>query len=174
MWFTGMSASGKSTLAMGLEARLHALGYACYTLDGDNIRHGLNADLGFSQADRAENIRRVGQVAALFADAGLICITSFISPFRADRLLARASAGRTQFHEIYLAADLATCEARDPKGLYRKARTGALKNFTGIDAPYEPPIAPEVHINTATKSVNECLDLLVKYLLPHHPIQRGS
>jgi adenylyl-sulfate kinase len=122
LWLTGLSASGKSTLAMGLEQRLLDLGYACYTLDGDNIRHGLNANLGFSPADRTENIRRVGEVAALFADAGMICITAFISPYRSDRARARAAASRTSFHEIHVAADIVTCEARDPKGLYRQAR----------------------------------------------------
>lgn len=170
IWLTGLSASGKSTLAMGLEERLLELGYACYTLDGDNIRHGLNANLGFSPEDRAENIRRVGEVAALFADAGLICITAFISPYRQDRLLARQAASRTSFHEIHVAADLATCEARDPKGLYRKARAGALRDFTGIDAPYEPPEAPELVIDTSGETVEQSLARLVGYITAKLPM----
>jgi adenylyl-sulfate kinase len=169
IWLTGLSASGKSTLAMGLEERLLTLGYACYTLDGDNIRHGLNADLGFSPEDRAENIRRVGEVAALFADAGLICITAFISPYRQDRLLARQAAWRTQFHEIHLAADLSTCESRDPKGLYRKARAGDLRDFTGIDSPYEPPDAPELRLDTGIESSEESLKKLVDHVVRHVP-----
>lgn len=169
IWLTGLSASGKSTLAMGLEERLLALGYACYTLDGDNIRHGLNANLGFSPVDRAENIRRVGEVAALFADAGLICITAFISPYRLDRHRARDAASRTSFHEIHVAADLATCEARDPKGLYRKARAGMIPEFTGIDAPYESPTAPELLLDTATESVAVSLARLENYVIEGFP-----
>ncbi|RTL47589.1 MAG: adenylyl-sulfate kinase [Rhodocyclaceae bacterium] len=164
IWLTGLSAAGKSTLAMGLEARLLALGYACYTLDGDNIRHGLNANLGFSPEDRSENIRRVGEVAALFADAGLICITAFISPYRKDREMARAAAQRTSFHEVHVATDLQTCEARDPKGLYRKARAGKLPDFTGVDAPYEVPLAAELVIDTGGQSVAQSLDQLVAYV----------
>jgi adenylyl-sulfate kinase len=171
IWLTGLSASGKSTLAMGLEARLLALGYACYTLDGDNVRYGLNANLGFSPDDRTENIRRVGEVAALFADAGLICITAFISPYREDRARARVAAGKTSFHEIHIAADLEACEARDPKGLYRKARSGQLRDFTGIDAPYEAPDAPELVIDTAQEDVAASLERLVTYLINHHPRQ---
>ena len=169
VWLTGLSASGKSTLAMGLEERLLALGYACYTLDGDNVRHGLNANLGFSPADRAENIRRVGEVAALFADAGMICITAFISPYRADRALARAAASRTSFHEIHIAANLATCEGRDPKGLYRKARAGELLDFTGIDAPYEAPDAPDLDIDSGRETSERSLVQLVAYILSQHP-----
>ncbi|MBK6908606.1 MAG: adenylyl-sulfate kinase [Rhodocyclaceae bacterium] len=172
IWLTGLSAAGKSTLAMGLEAALLERGYACYTLDGDNIRHGLNANLGFSQADRTENIRRVGEVAALFADAGLICITSFISPYRADRAQARAAAQRTGFHEIYIAADLAACEARDPKGLYRKARAGELKEFTGIDAPYEVPDAPELILTTGRETVQASLTGLLNYVTDRLPLRR--
>ncbi len=177
IWLTGLSASGKSTLAMGLEGRLLALGYACYTLDGDNLRHGLNADLGFSPKDRAENIRRVGEVAALFADAGLICITAFISPYRSDREAARVAARRVGFHEIHVAADLATCEARDPKGLYRRARAGELPDFTGISAPYEEPLAPDLAVNTASESMDESLAKLVEYVtrrLPHRRLQPAS
>lgn len=171
IWLTGLSASGKSTLAMRLEARLLESGYACYTLDGDNVRHGLNANLGFSPEDRAENIRRVGEVAALFADAGLICITAFISPYRVDRDIARKAADRTSFHEIHVAADLATCEARDPKGLYRKARAGELRDFTGIDAPYEAPENPELLILTGTESVEESLDRLLRYVKGQLPLK---
>ena len=164
LWLTGLSGAGKSTLAMQLEARLIELGYACYTLDGDNIRNGLNANLGFSPTDRSENIRRVGEVAALFADAGLVCITAFISPYRADRENARAAARRSSFHEIHVAAELATCEARDPKGLYRLARAGKLSAFTGIDAPYEPPVTADLVIDTGSASVDECLENLVNYV----------
>lgn len=172
VWLTGLSASGKSTLAMGLEERLICLGYACYTLDGDNIRHGLNANLGFSPEDRCENIRRVGEVATLFAHAGLICITAFISPYRHDRFLAREAAGRTRFHEVHVAANLATCEARDPKGLYRKARAGELRDFTGIDAPYEAPENAELTMDTGREMPEESLMRLVEYLLNQHPIKR--
>lgn len=171
IWLTGLSASGKSTLAMGLEERLLAQGYACYTLDGDNIRHGLNANLGFSPEDRTENIRRVGEVAALFADAGLICITAFISPYRQDRAQARLAACRTSFHEIHVATDLAICEARDPKGLYRKARAGELQEFTGVDAPYQAPVSPELVIDTANEAIPVSLARLADYVekkLPCH------
>lgn len=174
VWLTGLSGSGKSTLAMRLEEHLHKLGYACFTLDGDNIRYGLNANLGFSQADRAENIRRVGEVAALFADAGLICVTAFISPYRQDRLIARQAASRSSFHEIHIAADLATCEARDPKGLYRKARAGKLREFTGIDAPYERPETPELTLDTASESVETCIEKLLDYLQQNFPLQQAA
>ena len=163
LWFTGLSASGKTTLALALEQRLFERGYLVYVLDGDNIRTGLNADLGFSPEDRAENIRRIGEVAALFADAGFIVITSFISPYRAERERARLAAGEA-FHEIYIAADLGTCERRDPKGLYRKARAGAIADFTGISAPYEPPEAAELILDTAKLSVEACLDRLLEYV----------
>ncbi|HZX16043.1 MAG TPA: adenylyl-sulfate kinase [Pseudomonas sp.] len=171
VWLTGLSASGKSTLAMGLEEKMLTLGYACYTLDGDNVRNGLNANLGFSPVDRTENIRRVGEVAALFADAGLICITAFISPYQKDRLLARRASSRTRFHEIYVSADLSTCEARDPKGLYRKARAGELCDFTGIDAPYEIPDSPDLVINTRHESPAQCIEYLLDYLLKQHPLR---
>jgi adenylyl-sulfate kinase len=171
IWLTGLSASGKSTLAMGLERHLLGQGYACYTLDGDNMRQGLNGDLGFSPQDRAENIRRIGEVAALFADAGLICITAFISPYRSDRLRAREAARRTAFHEIHVAADLTVCERRDPKGLYRKARSGELRDFTGVDAPYEPPVSPELTVDTSRDSVDESLDRLARYVMAQCPIK---
>ena len=170
LWLTGLSGAGKSTLAMNLEKRLHALGYACYTLDGDNLRTGLNSDLGFSESDRSENIRRVGEVAALFADAGLICIAAFISPYRADREGARTAAGRRKFCEIYLDADLESCEARDPKGLYKKARSGLVKNFTGIDAPYEVPLNPELVVNTRQQSVEAAADELLAFVASAFPL----
>jgi len=174
LWLTGLSGSGKSTLAMGLERRLHSLGFACYTLDGDNVRHGLSANLGFSPEDRSENIRRVGEVAALFADAGLICITAFISPYCSDRANARAAAGRTGFHEIHVAADIETCESRDPKGLYRQVRNGTLRSFTGIDAPYEIPNSPELIIDTNAESVGQSLQRIVDYAVAHFPLDQPS
>lgn len=173
IWLTGLSASGKSTLAMELERHLLRLGYACYTLDGDNIRQGLNGDLGFSPEDRAGNIRRIGEVAALFADAGFICVAAFISPYQGDRLRARAAARRTAFHEIFVSADLATCERRDPKGLYRKARSGELRDFTGVDAPYEAPISPDLTVDTGGVSVAESLDVLARYVMAQFPIDRS-
>ncbi len=163
VWFTGLSGAGKSTLAMRVEQRLFAKGLQVYVLDGDNVRRGLNADLGFSPQDRAENIRRIGAVAALMADAGTIAITAFISPYRADRERARAAA-QGVFHEVYIKADLATCEARDPKGLYQKARRHEIAGFTGISAPYEEPEAPELTVDTATHSVGDCVDAIVAYI----------
>lgn len=173
LWMTGLSASGKSTLSMALERRLTYLGYSCYVLDGDNIRSGLNANLSFSPEDRAENIRRVGEVAALFADSGLICITAFISPYRSDRFRARQLC-RQGFHEIYISADLPTCETRDPKGLYKKARSGVVKDFTGIDAPYEPPIECELTVNTSRESVEQSTQRLLDYVLFQFPIYPGK
>ena len=170
LWLTGLSGAGKSTLAMALEVQLLNLGYACYTLDGDNIRQGLNANLGFSPQDRAENIRRVGEVAALFADAGMICITAFISPYRSDRENARRAAQRTGFHEIHLAADLAACERRDPKGLYRQARAGQLHQFTGIDAPYEAPDSADLVLDTGQETVAASLARLVAYVTANIPL----
>ena len=169
LWLTGLSAAGKSTIAMNLEKRLHALGYACYTLDGDNLRMGLNSDLGFSESDRTENIRRVGEVASLFADAGLLCIAAFISPYRADRDGARAAARNAKFCQIYIEADVASCEARDPKGLYKKARSGLVKNFTGIDAPYEVPVSPELVINTKMQDVDESVNQLLALVTTMFP-----
>ena len=150
IWFTGLSGSGKSTIANLLEKRLHAQGLHTYILDGDNVRHGLNRDLGFTEADRVENIRRVAEVARLMLDAGLVVLVSFISPFRADREMARALFAPGQFLEVFVDATLADCEQRDPKGLYAKARRGELKNFTGIDSPYEAPHAPDLHLQTAS------------------------
>lgn len=163
LWFTGLSGSGKSTLAFGLEQALFDRRYKVVVLDGDNVRHGLNADLGFSQADRTENIRRVGEVAALFAGTGMVCIPAFISPYRQDRDAARAAA-EGRFHEVYLDADVATCERRDPKGLYRKARAGQIPDFTGISAPYERPTSPELVIPTGTCDVDSSLRLAVSYV----------
>jgi adenylylsulfate kinase len=168
LWLTGLSASGKSTLSMALEVALTRLGYACYVLDGDNVRRGLNADLGFSPEDRTENIRRVGEVAALFADAGLICITAFISPYRADRERVRRSCGDA-FHEIHIATDLATCELRDPKGLYRKARAGDLQEFTGVSAPYEAPEQPELRIDTGGETIAASVERLLAYVVGRVP-----
>jgi adenylyl-sulfate kinase len=164
IWLTGLSGAGKSTLAMALERRLFARGCFVYVLDGDNIRAGLCRDLGFKGEDRTENIRRVGEVAALFADAGAIAISAFISPFAKDRAAAREAA-RTGFHEIYVRADLATCEARDPKGLYRRARRGEIVEFTGISAPYEPPSSPELIIDTASDPLDACIEQLLTYVI---------
>lgn len=171
MWLTGLPASGKTSLSMALEHALTGLGYSCYVLDGDNIRNGLNANLGFSPEDRAENIRRVGEVAALFADAGLICITAFISPYRADRARARQSC-REAFHEIHISADLATCESRDPKGLYKKARSGELREFTGVSAPYEIPEQPQLVVDTAHEGMATSIKKLLEYVERHVPLDR--
>ena len=169
LWLTGLSGSGKSTLSKALASALIPLGYQCYVLDGDNLREGLNSDLGFTQIDRAENIRRGSEVANLFADAGLICIAAFISPYFEDRLQARGRC-RQPFHEIYIATDLTTCEARDPKGLYKKARSGDLLNFTGISAPYEPPENPQYVINTASEELDTCVGMLVNYVQMNIPL----
>ena len=166
LWFTGLSGSGKSTLALEVERQLFSRGLQVYVLDGDNVRHGLNADLGFSPEDRAENIRRIGEVAALMSRAGFITLTAFISPYRSDRERARKSADG-MFHEVYVKADLATCESRDPKGLYKKAREGQIPNFTGISAPYEAPEDPELEINTSEMAVEECVDEIVSYVMEH-------
>ncbi len=166
IWFTGLSGSGKSTLAMQVEKRLFNKGFHVYVLDGDNVRRGLNADLGFSPDDRAENIRRIGETAALFADAGFIVITAFISPYRSDRDRARQAAGDA-FHELYIAADLETCERRDPKGLYKRARAGEIADFTGVSAPYEPPDSPELVVDTAQSDVEGCVDNIVAYIERH-------
>lgn len=162
LWLTGLSGAGKSTLALGVERRLFEAGIQVYVLDGDNVRHGLTANLGFSPEDRAENVRRVGEVAALFADAGFVVIASFISPYRSDRERAR-SAAASMFHEVYIRADLRTCEARDPKGLYKRARAGQIPDFTGISAPYEPPETPELTIDTTEAEVDACVRELAEY-----------
>ena len=163
LWFTGLPASGKSTLAFELEQKLFEKGMQAYVLDGDNLRHGLNADLGFSHEDRTENIRRIGEMAALFAGAGMIVITAFISPYRADRARARKAAGQ-HFHEIYLGASLDVCEERDPKGLYAKARLGEISDFTGVTAPYEAPETPELLVDTGAMGVEESLAILEDYV----------
>jgi bifunctional enzyme CysN/CysC len=168
-WFTGLSGAGKSTIAMGVEKALFEKGYHTYVLDGDNVRHGLNADLGFSPEDRTENIRRVGEVAALMGDAALVAITAFISPYVADRDRARKAAAGL-FHEIYVKADLATCEKRDPKGLYKKARAGKISEFTGIDSPYEAPVNPELVVDTQVNDIATCIDQVVRYIERHIPI----
>jgi bifunctional enzyme CysN/CysC len=164
VWFTGLSGAGKSTIANLVEKKLHALGHRTYLLDGDNVRHGLNKDLGFSDADRVENIRRVAEVAKLMADAGLIVLTSFISPFRAERASARELLRQGEFYEVHVDVPLAVGEQRDPKGLYRKARRGELKNFTGIDSRYEAPDAPELHLLTDSTTPEEAADLVVEML----------
>ena len=165
VWLTGLSGAGKSTIANLVEKRLHALGKHTYLLDGDNVRHGLNRDLGFTEADRVENIRRVAEVARLMLDAGLITLVSFISPFRAERDMARAMVGPDEFVEVFVDTPLAVAEQRDPKGLYRKARRGELKHFTGIDSPYEPPAQPELRVDTVAESPEEAADRIVAYLL---------
>lgn len=164
LWFTGLSGAGKSTVADAVEQKLFELGHHTYLLDGDNVRHGLNKDLGFSDADRVENIRRIGEMAKLFADAGLIVMSAFISPFRSDRQMVRDLVEEKEFVEVYISTPLSTCEERDPKGLYKKARSGQIKNFTGIDSDYEVPLHPEVALNTAELNVNECVDRVISYL----------
>ena len=166
LWFTGLSGSGKSTIAFTLEHALVQQGHLAYVLDGDNIRHGLNKNLGFSAADREENIRRIGEVAKLFADAGLLVMTSFISPYRKDRDAVRAlhAAGGLPFIEVHVNTPIETCEQRDPKGLYKKARAGQLKNFTGVDDPYEPPAKPELILDATNTSPQEATVQLLKYL----------
>lgn len=163
LWFTGMSGSGKSTLAHAVEKALHDRGCHTYVLDGDNIRHGLNKNLGFSPEDRTENIRRIAEVARLFHDAGVIVLTAFISPYRADRDAARLVIGE-DFVEVFVQADLATCEARDPKGLYKKARAGEIAEFTGISAPYEEPEAAEIVVDTGANDLDACVRMVIAYL----------
>ncbi|MDP6194030.1 MAG: adenylyl-sulfate kinase [Prochlorococcus sp.] len=177
LWFTGLSGSGKSTLANAVNAALFEQGIATYVLDGDNIRHGLCKDLGFSDADREENIRRIGEVAKLFLDAGIIVLTAFVSPFRADRDKARGLVEAGDFIEIHCAADLSICEERDTKGLYAKARAGEIKDFTGISSPYEAPESPELNINTGNQDLESCVNLVIKQLqdqqlipAPHPPV----
>jgi adenylylsulfate kinase len=164
IWMTGLSGAGKSTLANVLEGELFRTGHHSYLLDGDNVRHGLNKNLGFSDADRVENIRRVGEVSKLFVDAGLIVITAFISPFRADRDLVRQLVAPGEFIEVYVHAPLDVCESRDPKGLYKKARAGQIKNFTGLDSPYEAPEKPELTIDTSKVDIQGGAKLLLDYL----------
>lgn len=172
LWFTGLSGSGKSTIANALDVALHKRGYHTFLLDGDNVRHGLCSDLGFSDDDREENIRRVGEVCKLFADAGLIVMSAFISPFTSDRRMVRKLFPAGEFIEVFMDTPLETCEERDPKGLYRKARSGEIKHFTGIDSPYELPSHPELRLDTSTMSVEACVDTLIAYLLERNLITR--
>ncbi|MCM3109501.1 adenylyl-sulfate kinase [Lederbergia lenta] len=164
LWFTGLSGSGKSTISTALEKELYIQGFHTYRLDGDNVRHGLNRNLGFSPEDRTENIRRIGEVSKLMVDAGLFTLTAFISPYREDRSLVRDLVDADEFIEIYVKASLETCETRDPKGLYKKARLGEIKGFTGIDAPYEEPIAPEITLDTNILSIDESIEMIVEFL----------
>ena len=166
LWFTGLSGSGKSTIAFTLEHALVQLGHLAYVLDGDNIRHGLNKNLGFSAADREENIRRIGEVAKLFADCGVLTMTSFISPYRKDRDQARAlhAEAGVPFIEIHMATPIGVCEERDPKGLYKKARAGQLKGFTGVDDPYEPPLKPELRLDASAHSPEQAARKVWQYL----------
>ncbi len=175
IWFTGLSGSGKSTLSVALEERLYQMGCRTYRLDGDNVRTGLNRDLAFSPEDRIENIRRIGEVAKLFRDAGIINLTAFISPYRQDRHMARNLSQRDEndFLEVFVDAPLDVCEQRDPKGLYKKARAGSIPNFTGISAPYEAPEYPEIHIRTDETSIEQGVDQIVAYLIEHGYIDAG-
>lgn len=173
IWFTGLSGAGKSTIANALEGELFRAGYHSYLLDGDNVRFGLNKDLGFSDADRVENIRRIGEVAKLFADAGLIVVTAFISPFRADRNMVRRLLPEGEFLEVHVHASLAVCEQRDPKGLYKKARAGEIKHFTGIDSPYEAPDAPELTLDTGALSVEAAVQVLLDFLKSRDRLGHG-
>lgn len=166
VWLTGLSGSGKSTIAFELEQQLIARGHLAFVLDGDNIRHGLSKDLGFSPQDRKENIRRIAQVARLFNDAGLLVITAFISPYQEDRTMARRIIGPGRFIETYLCTDIHVCEGRDPKGLYKKVREGRIPEFTGITAPYEAPTEPELHIDTGCMSIEESVAEIIRKIAP--------
>jgi len=174
VWFTGLSGSGKSTIAVELEKQLFDMGAQVYLLDGDNIRHGLNKNLGFSPEDREENIRRIGEVAKLFMESGTITLTAFISPYRKDRDNVRALVDNGRFIEVHVEADLDTCVSRDPKGLYRKALAGEIKEFTGVSAPYEAPDNPEVILNTAELSVEESVNRVVEVLLDRKIIEQPA
>ena len=166
LWFTGFSGSGKSTLAIGLEQVMFAIGFQVFVLDGDKLRSGLNKDLGFSAADRQENIRRAAEVAATLKDSGALVISAFISPFKNDRELARKAIGEG-FHEIFIDASIDICEARDPKGLYKRARAGEISDFTGISSPYEPPTSPNMALDTGVLSIDTCLSRLKDYTQQH-------
>jgi adenylyl-sulfate kinase len=166
VWLTGLSGAGKSTIAYELEQRLVARGQAAFVMDGDNVRHGLNRDLGFSPADRSENIRRIAEVAKLFNEAGMLVITSFISPYCADRTMAREIIGFDRFIEVHLATELRVCEERDPKGLYRKVRAGEIREFTGISAPYETPSQPELRIDTGSMTLDAGVEAILSLLEP--------
>lgn len=164
LWFTGLSGSGKSTLANAVESRLFELGKHTYLLDGDNIRLGLNKGLSFSDEDRIENIRRIGEVSKLFVDAGMIVLTAFISPFQKERDAVRALVNEGEFMEVFVDTPLEVCESRDPKGLYQKARKGEIPSFTGISSPYEAPVSPEIHIRTNTQTIESSVDEIINYL----------
>jgi adenylyl-sulfate kinase len=164
LWFTGLSGSGKSTIAGAVEQKLFELGHHTYLLDGDNVRHGLNKDLAFSDSDRIENIRRIGELSKLMIDAGLLVMTAFISPFKVDRRTVRDLVQDHEFIEVYMNTPIDECERRDPKGLYKKARKGEIKNFTGVDSAYEIPEVPEILINTVSLSIEECADQVIGYL----------
>jgi len=174
IWFTGLSGSGKSTIAVGVEKALHSMGKLSYRLDGDNVRLGINKNLGFSEADRKENIRRIGEVAKLFGDAGTISLSSFISPYKGDRDEVRAlhDAAGLAFVEVFVDCALSVAEERDPKGLYKKARAGEIKNFTGIDDPYEAPENPEIHLRTDQMSLQEEVSTVIDYLMTHDIIRK--
>ena len=164
LWFTGLSGSGKSTIANAVAKELYNRNIRSYVLDGDNIRHGLNKDLGFSEEDRTENIRRIGEVSKLFVDSGQFVLTAFISPFRADRQIVRDLLEEGEFIEVYLKCPIEECEVRDPKGLYDKARKGIIKDFTGIDSPYEEPEQPEIILDSDQYSIEECVEQVIEYL----------
>jgi adenylyl-sulfate kinase len=174
LWFTGLSGSGKSTIANVLESKLYAIGKHTYLLDGDNVRHGLNQDLAFSEKDRIENIRRIGEVSRLFLDSGLIVISAFISPFVSDRTIVRGLVGYGEFIEIFIDTPLEICEQRDSKGLYQKARKGEIVEFTGISSPYEIPESPEIHINTINQSIDEAASVIIEYLLEKGYLYAGK
>ena len=171
LWYTGLSGSGKSTVANAVDALLFERGCHSYLLDGDNVRHGLNGDLGFSDEDRIENIRRISEVAKLFIDSGLIVSTAFISPFASDRAMAGKLLAENEFIEVYIDTPIEVCEQRDPKGLYKKARSGEIKDFTGIDSGYDVPQAPAIHVKTAEKSIQACAEQIVNYLVAQGFIQ---
>ena len=164
VWFTGLSASGKSTIAHAVEKELHDRGIRTYVLDGDNVRHGLNSNLGFSPEDRKENIRRIGEVAKLMADAGIVVFTAFISPYREDRDTVRTLFEGDHFYEVFVKCSLEECEKRDPKGLYKKARAGIIKNYTGISSPYEEPLAPELVVDTEHLTIEESVNQVIDFL----------
>ena len=174
LWFTGLSASGKSTLANVVEKKLFQMNYKTYLLDGDNVRHGLNKDLGFNEESRVENIRRIGEVSKLFLDSGIIVLTAFISPFKSDRNLARSLVAKEQFIEIFIDASIETCEKRDPKGMYLKARNGEISNFTGISSPYECPKNPELHIINNNITIDEASNQIIEYLILKKYIDKES
>ena len=175
IWFTGLSGSGKSTIAVALEKALHSMGKLSYRLDGDNVRLGINKNLGFSEEDRKENIRRIGEIAKLFGDAGTISLSSFISPYKADRDAVRSlhDAAKLPFVEVFVDCALSVAEERDPKGLYKKARAGEIRNFTGIDDPYESPESPEVHLRTDEMSLQEEVSIVIDYLMTHDIIRKS-